>query len=51
MNPKPEKRYPGSLPRLPPQYYQGDAMVHWTLPLFDRATVGSAIASNSVFVS
>src|SRR5580765_3048454 len=27
-----------SLPRLPREYYQGDAVVHWTLPIFDRAT-------------
>src|SRR5438093_3491263 len=27
-----------SLPRLPREYYQGDAVVHWTLPVFDRAT-------------
>ncbi len=25
------------LPRLPREYYQGDAVVHWTLTLFDRA--------------
>ncbi len=25
------------LPRLPREYYQGDAVVHWTLALFDRA--------------
>jgi putative transposase len=24
------------LPRLPPEYYQGDAVVLWTLPVFDR---------------
>lgn len=27
-----------SLPRLPRPYYQADAMVHWTLTVFDRAT-------------
>lgn len=27
-----------SLPRLPRPYYQGDAVVHWTLTVFDRAT-------------
>jgi len=27
-----------ALPRLPRAYYQGDAIVHWTLPVFDRAT-------------
>jgi REP element-mobilizing transposase RayT len=26
------------LPRLPREYYQGDAVVHWSLPIFDRAT-------------
>jgi putative transposase len=26
-----------SLPRLPREYYQGDALVHWTLTTFDRA--------------
>jgi putative transposase len=26
------------LPRLPREYYQGDSVVHWTLPVFDRAT-------------
>jgi putative transposase len=25
------------LPRLPREYYQGDAVVHWTLTVFDRA--------------
>jgi putative transposase len=25
-----------SLPRLPREYYQGDAVVHWTLTIFDR---------------
>jgi REP element-mobilizing transposase RayT len=25
------------LPRLPREYYQADAMVHWTLTVFDRA--------------
>jgi len=24
------------LPRLNPEFYRGDAAVHWTLPLFDR---------------
>ncbi len=28
---------PGHLPRLPRQYYCGDAIVHWTLPTFNRA--------------
>jgi REP element-mobilizing transposase RayT len=28
---------PGHLPRLPREYYQGDAVVHWTLAAFDRA--------------
>ena len=26
------------LPRLPREYYQGDAVVHWTLTVFDRET-------------
>ena len=26
------------LPRLPREYYQGDAVVHWTLTIFDRTT-------------
>jgi putative transposase len=30
------KGLPGRLPRLPRQYYQGDAYVHWTLSVFDR---------------
>jgi REP element-mobilizing transposase RayT len=38
LNPDPNKPRPGHLPRLPREYYQGDAMVHWTLPTFDRAT-------------
>jgi hypothetical protein len=29
--------HPGYLPRLPREYYQGDAIVHWTLTTFDRA--------------
>jgi REP element-mobilizing transposase RayT len=28
---------PFYLPRLPREYYQGDAVVHWTLTTFDRA--------------
>ena len=27
---------PDYLPRLPREYYQADAVVHWTLPIFDR---------------
>jgi putative transposase len=27
-----------SLPRLPREYYQGDAVVHWQLSIFDRKT-------------
>jgi hypothetical protein len=38
LNPDPNTSGPGHLPRLPREYYQGDAMVHWTLPTFDRAT-------------
>ena len=26
------------LPRLSPEFYRGDAVVHWTLAVFDRAT-------------
>jgi hypothetical protein len=32
------KGLPGRLPRLPREYYQGDAYVHWTLSVFDRVT-------------
>jgi putative transposase len=32
------KRHPGHLPRLQPEFYQGDAAVHWTLTLFDRSS-------------
>ena len=35
--PNPAVGPPGHLPRLPREYYQGDAMVHWTLPTFNRA--------------
>ncbi len=34
----PQKKLPGRLPRLPREYYQGDAFVHWTLSTHDRAT-------------
>ena len=27
-----------SLPRLPPGFYKGDAVIHWNLTVFDRAT-------------
>jgi putative transposase len=27
---------PGKLPRLPPEYYQGDAVVHWSMPTWNR---------------
>ena len=30
------KLHPGHLPRLQPEFYQGDAAVHWTLTVFDR---------------
>ena len=30
------KRHPGHLPRLQPEFYQGDAAVHWTLTTFNR---------------
>ncbi len=29
---------PGRLPRLPDAFYRGPAIIHWTLPTFDRAT-------------
>jgi hypothetical protein len=38
--PKPGKdpfNRPFYLPRLPREYYQGDAVIHWTLTVFDRA--------------
>jgi REP element-mobilizing transposase RayT len=35
MNGEPRAHY---LPRLSPEFYQGDAVVHWTLTVFDRAT-------------
>jgi len=38
MPPDPKAPRAYSLPRLPREYYQGDAVVHWTLPVFDRAT-------------
>ncbi len=31
-------KFPGRLPRLPREYYQGDAFVHWTLTIHNRAT-------------
>ena len=36
-HPKRNGDAPGHLPRLPREYYQGDAMVHWSLPTLDRA--------------
>jgi REP element-mobilizing transposase RayT len=39
MNPALAKPSPASrLPRLPREYYQGDAFVHWSLSTQDRAT-------------
>jgi putative transposase len=39
MNPSPEKpKHPDRLPRLPREFYQGDAFVHWSLTVHDRAT-------------
>jgi putative transposase len=35
--PDPNRPRTYSLPRLPREYYQGDAVVHWTLTVFDRA--------------
>ncbi len=37
------------LPRLPHEYYQGDAIVHWTLPVFDRATGWLSDSFHSLF--
>jgi hypothetical protein len=36
--PDPNRPHTYGLPRLPREYYLGDAIVHWTLPVFDRAT-------------
>jgi len=30
--------YPGRLPRLPREFYQGDAFVHWSLSVYKRET-------------
>src|SRR3954471_10000427 len=30
------RKTPGKIPRLPPQYYQGDSVVHWSMPTWDR---------------
>ena len=38
MSATPQNFRHGELPRLPREYYQGDAVVHWTLSTFDRAT-------------
>jgi putative transposase len=38
-----------SLPRLPREYYQGDAVVHWTLTIFDRAKGWLSEASHGRF--
>ena len=35
--PDPNRSRTYCLPRLPREYYQGDAVVHWTLTVFDRA--------------
>jgi putative transposase len=35
-DPDPPRTY--FLPRLPREYYQGNSIVHWTLPVYDRAT-------------
>ncbi len=32
----PTKAHPDYLPRLPKEYYQADAVVHWTMTTFDR---------------
>jgi putative transposase len=36
--PPPPKTFPKILPRLPPEYYLGDAVVFWTFTTFDRRT-------------
>jgi len=37
VNVSPEKKsFPNHLPRLPREYYQGDAFVHWSLSIYDR---------------
>jgi REP element-mobilizing transposase RayT len=39
MNPPVEKEpHPGRLPRLPREYYQGDAFVHWSFATHQRGT-------------
>jgi putative transposase len=37
-SPNEKSNHPGRLPRLPREYYQGDAFVHWSLSVHDRAT-------------
>jgi putative transposase len=37
------------LPRLPREYYQGDAVVHWTLTIFDRVKGWLAPALHAQF--
>jgi len=34
----PDRPHTYGLPRLPREYYLGDSVVHWSLPVFDRAT-------------
>lgn len=36
--PDEDKPFPGRLPRLPREFYQGDAFIHWTMSTHDRAT-------------
>lgn len=36
--PAPERRVPGQLPRLAPEWYRGPALILWTHTLRDRAT-------------
>ncbi len=45
----PNRRRIERLPRLPCEYYQGDSVVHWTLPVFDRATGWLSDAFHALF--
>jgi hypothetical protein len=43
------KTRPGHLPRLDPEFYRGDAAVHWTLTVFDRGTGWLSNSFHSAF--
>ena len=45
----PTIRHPGHLPRLAPEFYRGDAAVHWTLTVFDRGSGWLNAAFHSAF--